>query len=427
MKRFMKLLALILLFSLVPLQTSQAWTMPAPSWVNELKLPSDFSWGNWLACLPEYREFDCIESVYWVKSDSEKVPGIWKAKPNFDYKSFTSEWVKHPDGYDLQYMKEGIFGMGGFHFEGLVTPCKSSSDEILFDVRAAQGSFQLNALSPCNAFFSEKFEERFEITLKSQNLKGIVGGVSSNGRSPSITFAEKNEFGFITLSAKFAYIPWNSGDNQHSFLEVCKQNQERARTGGWGLWNSIFFVDRPWGADELLRENPADVITGTNGWNCGGTLRWDPREGALVMEVGAPHYDVDGSVVEGWFEGSIRGRYVKSRFGITPEQAAGNARLEVVYTSGEVKIATISATYDLARDIISFNSNGFTYSAPTLKLTFGKNPNTKDPVETESKPIKSSQPIKEVVKKLAKKTTCVKGNRAKKVSTTNCPKGYKKS
>ena len=427
MKRTFLLVASAITLLAGSIAPSSAWTMPAPSWANEIKVPADFSWGNWLACLPEYREFDCIESVYWVKSDSEKIPGVWKARPSFDYATFTTAWVRHPDGYDLQYMKEGIFQIGGYHFDGLATPCQSSPDEILFDVRAAQGSFQLNALSPCNAFFSSRFEERFEITLKSRHLKGVVGGVSSNGRSPSISFAEKDGFGYISLSAKFAYIPWNNGDSEHSFLEVCKQNQERARTGGWGLWNSIFFVDRPWGADELLRVNPADVITGTNGWNCGGTLRWDPTESALVMEVGAPHYDVDGSVVEGWFEGSIRGRYVKSRFGITPEQAAGNARLEVVYTDGEVKIATISAKYDSASDIITFNSNGFTYSAPTLKLTFGKKPSEVAPTNAGNTAQENEEPISEVIKKSEKKITCIKGNKSKKLSAKKCPKGYKKA
>ena len=397
--------------------------MPAPTWANEIDPPATFGWGNWLLCLPEYREYDCIESVYWVKSDSEKVLGTWNPKPNFDYKTFSSEWVKHPDGYDTQGMKEGIYQIGSFLFAGLNSPCEFSRDGIFIDVRAARYSFQLNALSPCAQFFSEKFEERFEITLKSKNLKGLVGGVSSNGRSPAISFSERDGFGLITLSAKFAYIPWNDTADPMVSLDICKTNLERARSGGWGLWNSIFYVSRPWGADELLKENPADMITGTNGWNCGGNLSWDPRENALVMQVGAPHYDIDGSVVDGWFEGAIRGRYVKARFGIEPSQAAGNARLEVVYTDGNVKVATISAKYDATNDIINFNANGFTYSSPQLKLTFGEK---KSEVALEEVEPKATTQVA-VSKK--KSITCLKGVKKRTISGVKpkCPKGFKRA
>lgn len=392
--------------------------MPAPTWASEIKTPPNFSWGNWLPCLPEYREFDCIDSVVWVKETGERITGTWQKNPTFDYASFSTEWVRHPDGYDLQYMKDGIHRMGGFKFEGLVAPCAAAPDQIMFDVRTARYSFQVNAVSACSQFFREKFEERFEVSLRSKYLKGLVGGVSSNGRAPSISFTESAGFGILTLSAKFAYIPWNGGDSEFEFLNVCVQNEEKARSGGWGLWNSIFFVDRPWGSDELLRENPGDMITGTNGWNCGGNLRWDPVERALVMEVGAPHYDVDGSLVEGWFEGSIRGRYIKSRFGINPAEAAGNARLEVVYTDGQAKIATISASYDEKSDVLAFNANGFTYSSPKLKLTFG-----------EKKTQSTEQPSTVISSKSEAKTTkisCVKLGKVKKFASKKCPKGYKK-
>jgi hypothetical protein len=433
MKRI--LLSASLIFSLLLPATapSQAWEVTPPSWAGEISTPPTFQWGNWLPCLPEYREFDCIDSVYWVKESGEKVAGKWAPTEWFDYSTFKAKYVDHPDGYSLQYLDKSIFGIGSYEFEGLVTPCSEKPNVITIDVRAARAAFQVNASgapvgNEC-AWFQKKFEERFEVTLKSANLKGLVGGVSSNGRSPSISFSEAGGFGFLTISARFAYMPWNNGDSEFEFLDVCKKNLERARSGGWGLWNQIFFVSRPSGNDELLRVNPGDMITGTNGWNCGGNLRWDPSEGALVMQVGAPHYDVDGSVVDGWFEGSIRGRYIKSRFGIEPTQAAGNARLEVVYTDGEVKVATISATYDSSSDVVSFNAFGFTYSAPVLKLTFGKKATS---LETESA---ASKPISEIPSKgqsaskakTKKAVSCVKSGKVKKFNSNKCPKGYKRA
>ena len=431
MKRTLVGVALALGLIVSGTTSSSAWEVTPPSWAGEINTPPTFQWGNWLPCLPEYRDFDCIDSVYWVKSTGEKVPGKWVPNESFNYANFKAKYVDHPDGYSAQYLDNPIFGVGSYEFSGLVTPCTAKPNVVTIDVRAARYSFQVNASgAPLNdecAWFRKKFEERFEVTLKSNNLKGLVGGVSSNGRSPSISFSESGGFGRLTMSAKFAYMPWNNGDSEFENLDVCKKNLERARSGGWGLWTSIFFVNRPAWKDELLLENPADMITGTNGWNCGGNLQWDPAEGALVMQVGAPHYDVDGSVVEGWFEGEIRGRYIKSRFGIEPSQAAGNARLEVVYAEGEVKVATISAKYDSSADVVSFNAFGFTYSAPVLKLTFGDKP--KKSAEATTTQTTPTTPTLETITPTKKKssTNCIKSGAVKKVKAKKCPKGYKRA
>jgi hypothetical protein len=182
-------------------------------------------------------------------------------------------------------------------------------------------------------------------------------------------------------------------------------------------------VNRTSGSDELLKENPGDMITGTNGWNCGGNLRWDPTEGALVMQVGAPHYDVDGSVVEGWFEGQIRGRYIKSRFGVEPAQAAGNARLEVVYTDGEVKVATIAAKYDVTSDSLTFNAYGFTYSAPVLKLTFKSESNE----STKTSATRQEVAKPSTTKKSKRTITCIKSGKSERFTGSKCPKGFKRA
>ena len=173
--------------------------------------------------------------------------------------------------------------------------------------------------------------------------------------------------------------------------------------------------------DPLLAINPGDMIAGTNGWNCGGNMYWDGKEEALVMSVGAPHYDIDGTVVDGWYEGAIRGRYITSRFGIKPQQAAGSARLEIVYENGERKVATISAKYDSATDWLYLKGYGFTYSSPKLMVKFDK------PAEVvEVKPVAEVKPVVTVAVK--KSITCVKGKTTKKVTAVKpvCPTGYKK-
>jgi len=382
-----------------------------PTWAAETGAPSGFTWGNWLPCLDEYKNTDCIDSVFWVKKDGTRVKGKWEPQPGATYANFKQTWATQSDGQSLQYFNEPVNRMGRFTFEGLSTPCEDNS--IVMDFRPTRYSFQLNAAPTCSGFFKSKFEERFEMTVKSKNLKGYVGGISSNGKDPAIDFIEKDGEQFLTVIANFAYIAWNSSSVPGEFINVCEKNEYQASDGGWGLWSSIFWSKQM--NDPLLAVNPGDMIAGTNGWNCGGNMYWDGSEQALVMSVGAPHYDIDGTVVDGWYEGAIRGRYITSRFGIKPQQAAGSARLEIVYADGERKVATISTKYDSATDWLYLKGYGFTYSSPKLMVKFEK------PAE-----VVEVKPVATVAVK--KSITCIKGKATKKVTAIKpvCPKGYKK-
>ena len=376
---------------------------PKPTWEDETGAPSDFTWANWLPCRSDYKTTDCIEAVNWLKADGSKVAGVWNSTKDFSFANFKQTWATLSNGESAQYFNEPIPLFGNYIFEGLVTPCADNA--IVVDVRPTRYAFQLNSSPACGGFFKEKFEERFEITVKSKNLKGIVGGVSSNGKDPEISFTESGSEQFLTLRLNFAYIPWNNSSVPGEFINVCEKNEYKASDAGWGLWSSVFWTKQM--NDPLLAVNPGDMIAGTNGWNCGGNMYWDNYEQALVMAVGAPHFDVDGSVVEGWYEGAIRGRYITSRFGIKPSQAAGSARLEIVYTDGQRKVATITAKYDSKTDLLYLKGYGFTYSSPKLMVKFGK------PIATVT--------VKRTI-------TCVKGKTSKKVTAVKpvCPKGYKK-
>ena len=403
------------------IKPASAMEYPLPTWAAETGAATGFTWANWLPCSDEFKTTDCIDSVYWVKNDGTRVLGNWVTKPGASYANFKQTWAKLSDGQSAQYFNEFITGFGHFTFDGLATPCGDNA--ISMDFRPARYAFQLNASPTCSNFFKSKFEERFEMTLKSKNLKGFVGGIASNGKDPEINFVEKDGEQLLTVKANFAYIAWNNiADATGLPVNVCEKNEYRAKDGGWGLWNSIYWSKLM--NDPLLAVNPGDMIAGTNGWNCGGNMSWDAQEEALVMSVGSPHFDVDGTVVEGWYEGAIRGRYVTSRFGIKPEQAAGGARLEIVYADGQRKVATITSKYDSATDWLYLKGYGFTYSSPKLMVKFDK------PAEVvEVKPAAPVAEVKPLAAVTVKKTiTCVKGKTSKKVTAVKpvCPKGYKK-
>ena len=391
-----KLLALICAIALLPLLPTAALAAgaPAPTWAADTGVPAGFTWGNWFPCRSDYQVTDCIESVSWLKSDGSKVDGVWTPQADFDFTSFKQNWVKESNGESAQYFDKSIVQAGTFAFDGMVNPC--GNNLIAIDARAVHGAFQINAQSTCGQFFPTTFEERFEITVRSKFLKGIAGSISSNGKNPGITYSESGKDQLLTIKANFAYIAWNDIQINGKYADICQKNEFKARSGGWGLWNSISWVKNR--NDSWLATHPGDMITGTNGWNCGGTMYWDANQGGLVMQVGSPHYDPNGDVVEGWFEGAIRGRYVTARFGIKPENAAGNARLEIVYNNGEKKVATITATYDPKSDWVYLKGYGFTYSNPQLILKFNQT------------------------------ITCIKGKLVKTVTAAKpvCPAGYKK-
>jgi hypothetical protein len=155
-------------------------------------------------------------------------------------------------------------------------------------------------------------------------------------------------------------------------------------------------------------------------------MAWDPKERQLVVNVAAPHYYPDGTLVDGWLELKIKGRLARQWWGISPQEATGYAKVEVTYTDGTSKTATVSANYIADKDWIDLRAYGFTYSSPALKISM-KKPETPQPTASPT-PSATPTPVATTTtsKTSAKKITCVKGTTIKKVSTKTCPKGFKK-
>jgi len=393
MKRF---LALALALTIFPLTHATA-SAPAPTWAKNTFESSTFTWGNWFPCKPEFQMTDCIQSVYWIKNDGTRVTGEWDPKPGVDFNNFHQTWAQESNGESAQDFHESIALAGSYKFQGLATPCGDAN--IVIDARPTRAGFQVNGKSTCGTYFQAPFEERFEVTLKSQNLKGYIGGVSSTGKNPRINFSEIAQDQSLTISANFAYTAWDSFSEAGVRLNTCEQNNYKAAAGGWGFWNDMFWTIQ--NGDTWLAQHPGDMIAGSNGWNCGGRMVWDPVEHALIMQVGSPHYDPNGNVVEGWYEGAIRGRYLTKLFQINPQEAAGHARLEIVYNDGQTKVATITAEYDPGSDWLYLKGYGFTYSNPKLMVKFDV-PKDISPVKTSTTP------------SINKSITCVKGKLSKK-------------
>jgi len=181
-------------------------------------------------------------------------------------------------------------------------------------------------------------------------------------------------------------------------------------------------------ATYLKSENPnseaADVVMGTNGWWCFNGIDWDAKERQLVVNVAAPHFYPDGTVVDGWLELKIKGRLAKEWWGISPDEATGYAKVEVIYKDGTSKTATVTANYIKEKDWIDLRAYGFTYSNPAIKVSMKKPESTATPAASVSP---SPTPTKAATKSVStKKITCVKGKVIKQVTTGKCPAGFKR-
>jgi hypothetical protein len=248
----------------------------------------------------------------------------------------------------------------------------------------------------------------FETTLKSKNLKKYTRWITSNGKDPSVIIGANDTIIIKGVTTRFPLPDSSKGCNG-----LYGGNEEKARAdAAFIAINMATYLE-----SENSTSAAADVVMGTNGWWCQNGIAWDAKDRQLVVNVAAPHYYPDGTVVDGWLELKIRGRLAREWWGIAPQEATGYAKVEVVYKDGTSKTATVTANYIADKDWIDLRAYGFTYSNPAVKISMQK-------PATEAKPT----PTKVTTKPASsKKLTCVKGKTIKMVSTKTCPKGFKKS
>jgi len=359
---------------------------------------------------------DCIESVTVYDKDDKNLGSLtFIQDPNFDPFETKQSWTKGltPD------TKEEIEGYAFFEMNGfpggnwkLPAGVKLSDGTDLIGVSAARmlNAVQVN-VSPIgiDKGVSLPVGYFFETTLKSKNLKKYTRWITSNGKDPSVIVGANDTVVFKGVASRFPVPSVTQGCNG-----LYGGNEEKAGSDA----AFIAINAQTTLASQGSSAQAAEVVMGTNGWWCFNGIEWDEKERQLVVNVAAPHYYPDGTVVDGWLELKIRGRLAREWWGISPQEATGYAKVEVVYTDGTTKTATVTANYITDKDWIDLRAYGFTFSNPAVKISMQK-------PEPEVKP--TPTPATATTKPTsAKKITCIKGKTIKKVSTKTCPKGFKK-
>ncbi|MEY2663842.1 MAG: hypothetical protein RIR35_650 [Actinomycetota bacterium] len=406
---------------------SEGWPWPPlPNWWNSNENGykeqsfTDVRLGQWLACKPEWSMNDCIESVTVYDKDNNNLGSLtYIQEPGFDPFENKQRWnqAETPqktlvDNYP-DFSSDGPVWTQGWWKLPSTVKLSDGNDLVSVGVARMLSSVQVN-ISPrgLGDGVSLPIGYFFETTLKSKNLKKYTRWITSNGKDPSVIIGTNDTVVIKGVTSRFP-VP----DSKFGCNPLYGGNDVKARA------DAAFIAVNM--ATYLVSENPtsqaADVVMGTNGWWCQSGIEWDSKARQLVVNVAAPHFYPDGSVVDGWLELKIRGRLAREWWGISPNEATGYAKVEVVYKDGTAKTATVTAKYVADKDWIDLRAYGFTYSSPAIKISMQK-PETPQPIATPAPAPKASSPVVATTKKI----TCVKGKSIKVVSTKTCPAGYKK-
>ncbi|MFM9039992.1 MAG: hypothetical protein ACKOQV_08760 [Betaproteobacteria bacterium] len=394
---------------------SEGWPWPAlPNWWNRTdswykqQSFTDVRLGQWIPCKPEWSMNDCIEGVTVYDKDNKNLGALtFVQHSDFDPFETKQKWDagETPDTREL-IQGYSVFDASGFPAGEWRLPdgVKLSDGKNMIGVSVARmlGAVQVN-VSPkgLENGVSLPVGYFFETTVKSKGLKKYTRWVTSNGKDPSVTIADNDKVIFKGVASRFPVPDSSPGCNG-----LYGGNEVKAKADA--AFIAVNAATNLASADGT--EGSAEVVMGTNGWWCFNGMNWDAKERQLVVNVAAPHYYPDGSEVDGWLELKIKGRLAREWWGISPDEATGYAKVEVIYKDGTSKTATVTANYIKDKDWIDLRAYGFTYSNPAIKVSMKK-------AEAQPKP----------ATKAAKKTiTCINGSTIKKVSTKTCPKGFKR-
>lgn len=160
-----------------------------------------------------------------------------------------------------------------------------------------------------------------------------------------------------------------------------------------------------------------------------GPPKFNSAEQTLEYKVSAPHLMSKGETFYGSYDLLMRSDVARCVYGFSNAPIKGT--ISVTTAEGEQKVATESVKE--AKGWVSLSANGFTYSAPTIRVKLSQD--KPEPVKVEeTTPVAApasnqevNQAAKSSIASKKKAITCTKGKVTKKISGTNpkCPTGFK--
>ena len=143
---------------------------------------------------------------------------------------------------------------------------------------------------------------------------------------------------------------------------------------------------------------------------------YDAKDGSLNFEVGSPHLDATGKVIQGVYSMVLSSKIAKCIWG--SDLTNSRATVSIINDAGQTQVST--SALKALNDFYYFHISGFTYSTKKISIRVEPTPI----VAPTPSATPSATPIST---QISKKITCFKGKAKKVVSGVKpvCPKGYK--
>lgn len=437
-------MSIILILIVIPSSCTSIDSLHAE--VIELSKPG-YIWFS--KCIDE-KDLDCIESLGVVGSNGKVIPGkpIWNSSPSiYEVKRGLANngvygtTINHPNevwqlpGLKNEYGNSyvitefsmltgasqwydfasdtlsGASGINNMRFAILASPSSSGFQRGLWGVplnNFAHKCVTQNFLEEMVCQRTANFDPNQEIRATVRFSKYRAAQVQSNLTNNLYQVMELgNGATKVVVSGKPSERPYFV-DSLSLSRDVFQRTQVDA-------------ISRQW---EVLTQDAPDRFTPKKCINKGipivtgnmfsqSSPNWNMKTGELSINVWAPHFDPDGKIYEGYYEGNFTNDYISCLWGLSVETKLAALAISIVDAeNGEKSVATTTLTK--TNSGVRLIAAGFHYS--TAKITFSV---TRSPNSQLSSP-KMARPKQVTI-------TCVKGSTTKKITSIkpNCPNGFK--
>jgi hypothetical protein len=237
-------------------------------------------------------------------------------------------------------------------------------------------------------------------TIQSVNqslLRTVTPGTSAVLFEPTYGFA--NEAGAMKIWRLFNSYMGNSASSSYSVFSLRTTKNYSGNTN---------YYPQGCQSSQVL-----DGVVSTNATMYNPTPpTYDANDDSLNFEVGSPHLDPSGAVIQGIYSMVVSAKLAKCIWG--DNLSNSKATVSIVNDSGTAQVTTSALKF--LDDFYYFNVSGFTYSTKKISIR----------LQPASALVVTPTPTPQV-KAPVKRISCVKGNLKKYVSGVKpvCPKGYK--
>ena len=443
-------LRIFLLSVALILPTMYFSTTPAQAENEELQsfsMPDKYLWPS---CALNVRPTDCVEKVeMWDTSTNSwlaaiEVLGVTPYEPWIYGEEGNVKWrgAQMPNEFDevqrcgtgASYMRTTCYLFPKKHFDG--------SDLLaIADVSGNKEQFGVNVIAVNGPFINRRpkyndpqrglpLESSFRVTIKSDDIARKAGWFTSQVKNPDVSFIKGSDgisrtlvtgtVAEINLVDGSLYDPEPDCDNKGNSADLNGQLKQRNEFKASSLYRHIKVLMVPYWAEyhHAAGKIPAGGIFITSNAQCFGRVEFDAKAGTMNVPTGNAHYDVNGKVIDGWVETSIRGDFIRKIWNIEPKYLS-RVEVSVEYNANDTTAATSTTKYITAEDKIEIKAYGFHYSSPQIKIKFPKS------AFIQPTPPPGPAPKQMTSKKIT--ISCIRGKVTKRVTGVNpkCPSGYK--